>query len=79
MVVWSLRNVRKKLRNKRILTYIFLSSRISIIMFSFIDSKVKENANGARTFLEIVKVRFGTGAHVMFLVSFLFMFETSHH
>ena len=42
---------------------------VQIIFFSVIASKVKENANGARTFLEIVKERFGTSAHLMFLVS----------
>lgn len=39
------------------------------MFFSVVASKVKENANGARTFLEIVKVRFGTSAHLLFLVS----------
>ena len=42
---------------------------VEIIFFSVIASKVKENANGARTFLEIVKARFGSAAHLMFLVS----------
>ncbi|KLO07914.1 solute symporter family transporter [Schizopora paradoxa] len=45
---------------------------VEIIFFSVIASKVKENANGARTFLEIVKVRFGSGAHLMFLFYALF-------
>ncbi|OJT07009.1 Urea active transporter [Trametes pubescens] len=31
-----------------------------------VAAKVKMNANGAHTFLEIVKARFGTGAHLMF-------------
>ncbi|KAL5501336.1 hypothetical protein ACEPAH_8596 [Sanghuangporus vaninii] len=39
----------------------------SIILFSVIASKVKENANGARTFLEIVRARYGTPAHILFL------------
>ncbi|KAL5512651.1 hypothetical protein ACEPAG_2917 [Sanghuangporus baumii] len=45
---------------------------VSIIIFSIIASKVKENANGARTFLEIVRARFGTSAHIMFLAYALF-------
>ncbi|KAH8118812.1 solute symporter family transporter [Phellopilus nigrolimitatus] len=45
---------------------------VEIIFFSVIASKVKENANGARTFLEIVKARFGTPAHLMFLFYALF-------
>jgi len=45
---------------------------VEIIFFSVIASKVKENANGARTFLEIVKARFGTSAHLMFLFYALF-------
>lgn len=31
-----------------------------------VAAKVKMNANGAHTFLEIVKARFGTGAHLLF-------------
>lgn len=42
------------------------------MFFSVVASKVKENANGARTFLEIVKARFGTSAHLLFLVSITF-------
>lgn len=41
---------------------------VQIIFFTVIASKVKENANGARTFLEIVKARFGMSAHIMFTV-----------
>lgn len=70
LVVWSLRNVG---------SFMFMSPykntdwicSVEIIFFSVIASKVKENANGARTFLEIVKVRFGSGAHLMFLVQLL--------
>lgn len=52
------------------LGYRYLRPRsIQIIFFSVIASKVKENANGARTFLEIVKARFGTSVHIMFTVS----------
>lgn len=50
----------------------------SIIVFSVIASKVKENANGARTFLEIVRARFGTPAHVMFLVSTIWNVHVSY-
>ena len=35
-------------------------------MFGMVAAKVKMNANGAHTFLEIVKARFGTGAHLLF-------------
>lgn len=35
-------------------------------MFGMVASKVKANANGAHTFLEIAKVRFGTGVHLLF-------------
>ncbi|KAI5121046.1 hypothetical protein M0805_008622 [Coniferiporia weirii] len=45
---------------------------VEIVFFSVIATKVKENANGARTFLEIVKARFGTPAHLMFLFYALF-------
>lgn len=46
-----------------------LSDSVQLMFFSVVASKVKENANGARTFLEIVKARFGTSAHLLFLVS----------
>lgn len=39
---------------------------IQVAMFGMVASKVKQNANGAHTFLEIVKTRFGTSAHVLF-------------
>ncbi|EKM51513.1 uncharacterized protein PHACADRAFT_212160 [Phanerochaete carnosa HHB-10118-sp] len=45
---------------------------VSIIFFSVIASAVKRNANGARTFLEIVRARFGTPAHLMFLFYAIF-------
>ncbi|GJE97151.1 solute symporter family transporter [Phanerochaete sordida] len=45
---------------------------VSIVFFSVIASAVKRNANGARTFLEIVKARFGTPAHLMFLFYAIF-------
>lgn len=35
-------------------------------MFGMVASKVKMNANGAHTFLEIVKARFGTAGHILF-------------
>ncbi|KAF8488082.1 Na+/solute symporter [Gautieria morchelliformis] len=34
--------------------------------FTMVAAKIKMNANGAHTFLEIVKVRFGTSAHILF-------------
>ncbi|KAI0742221.1 Na+/solute symporter [Daedaleopsis nitida] len=39
---------------------------IQLAIFAMVAAKVKMNANGAHTFLEIVKVRFGTGAHILF-------------
>ncbi|VDB88654.1 unnamed protein product [Peniophora sp. CBMAI 1063] len=39
---------------------------IQLAMFGMCAAKVKMNANGAHTFLEIVKARFGTGAHLLF-------------
>jgi len=39
---------------------------IQLAFFAMVAAKVKINANGAHTFLEIVKVRFGTGAHLLF-------------
>ncbi|TFK37572.1 solute symporter family transporter [Crucibulum laeve] len=39
---------------------------IQLAIFGMVAAKVKMNANGAHTFLEIVKVRFGTGPHVLF-------------
>ncbi|KAH8093139.1 Na+/solute symporter [Cristinia sonorae] len=39
---------------------------IQLAFFAIVASKVKMNANGAHTFLEIVKARFGTGAHLLF-------------
>ncbi|KAG0704551.1 putative urea transporter [Suillus ampliporus] len=41
---------------------------IQVAMFGMVAAKVKMNANGAHTFLEIVKVRFGTTAHIVFTV-----------
>ncbi|RDX48959.1 Na+/solute symporter [Lentinus brumalis] len=39
---------------------------IQLAIFAMVAAKVKMNANGAHTFLEIAKVRFGTGAHLLF-------------
>ncbi|GJJ10478.1 hypothetical protein Clacol_004704 [Clathrus columnatus] len=39
---------------------------IQLSIFTMIAAKIKMNANGAHTFLEIVKVRFGTSAHLLF-------------
>ncbi|KJA22107.1 hypothetical protein HYPSUDRAFT_139584 [Hypholoma sublateritium FD-334 SS-4] len=39
---------------------------IQLAIFGMVAAKVKMNANGAHTFLEIVKVRFGTGPHLLF-------------
>ncbi|KAJ2992755.1 hypothetical protein NUW54_g7859 [Trametes sanguinea] len=39
---------------------------IQLAFFAMVAAKVKMNANGAHTFLEIVKARFGTGAHLLF-------------
>ncbi|KAH0833962.1 Na+/solute symporter [Lanmaoa asiatica] len=39
---------------------------IQVCMFGMVASKVKMNANGAHTFLEIVKARFGTAVHILF-------------
>ncbi|CAL1697446.1 unnamed protein product [Somion occarium] len=39
---------------------------IQLAFFAMIAAKIKMNANGAHTFLEIVKVRFGTAAHLLF-------------
>ncbi|EMD32761.1 hypothetical protein CERSUDRAFT_143319 [Gelatoporia subvermispora B] len=39
---------------------------IQLAFFAMVAAKVKMNANGAHTFLEIAKVRFGTGAHLLF-------------
>ncbi|KAG8215271.1 Na+/solute symporter [Butyriboletus roseoflavus] len=41
---------------------------IQVCMFGMVASKVKMNANGAHTFLEIVKARFGTAGHVLFTI-----------
>ncbi|KAG1816541.1 putative urea transporter [Suillus subaureus] len=41
---------------------------IQVAMFGMVAAKVKMNANGAHTFLEIVKVRFGTAAHIVFTI-----------
>ncbi|CCL99827.1 uncharacterized protein FIBRA_01851 [Fibroporia radiculosa] len=39
---------------------------IQLAFFAMVAAKVKMNANGAHTFLEIAKVRFGTGVHLLF-------------
>lgn len=39
---------------------------IQLAFFAMVAAKVKMNANGAHTFLEIVRARFGTGAHLLF-------------
>ncbi|KAJ7583799.1 Na+/solute symporter [Mycena floridula] len=39
---------------------------IQLAIFGMVAAKVKMNANGAHTFLEIVRVRFGTGPHLLF-------------
>ncbi|EPS92763.1 hypothetical protein FOMPIDRAFT_1137344 [Fomitopsis schrenkii] len=39
---------------------------IQLAFFAMVAAKVKMNANGAHTFLEIAKARFGTGVHLLF-------------
>ncbi|KAF9074610.1 solute symporter family transporter [Rhodocollybia butyracea] len=39
---------------------------IQLAIFAMVAAQVKLKANGAHTFLEIVQVRFGTGAHILF-------------
>ncbi|KIK64951.1 hypothetical protein GYMLUDRAFT_980164 [Collybiopsis luxurians FD-317 M1] len=39
---------------------------IQLAFFGMVAAKVKMNANGAHTFLEIVQVRFGRGPHLLF-------------
>jgi len=39
---------------------------IQLAIFGMVAAKVKMNANGAHTFLEIVQVRFGKSAHMLF-------------
>ncbi|KAF9040078.1 solute symporter family transporter [Panaeolus papilionaceus] len=39
---------------------------IQLAIFGMVAAKVKMNANGAHTFLEIVQVRFGRGPHILF-------------
>ncbi|KAH9837660.1 Na+/solute symporter [Rhodofomes roseus] len=39
---------------------------IQLAFFAMVAAKVKMNANGAHTFLEIAKIRFGTGVHLLF-------------
>ncbi|EPQ55634.1 Na+/solute symporter [Gloeophyllum trabeum ATCC 11539] len=39
---------------------------IQVAFFGMVAAKVKMNANGAHTFLEIVKARFGAPAHILF-------------
>ncbi|KAI0071512.1 Na+/solute symporter [Panus rudis PR-1116 ss-1] len=41
---------------------------IQLAFFAIVAAKVKMNANGAHTFLEIIKARFGTAAHLLFTV-----------
>jgi len=41
---------------------------IQLAFFAMVAAKVKMNANGAHTFLEIAKARFGTGVHLLFTV-----------
>ncbi|KII84041.1 hypothetical protein PLICRDRAFT_179725 [Plicaturopsis crispa FD-325 SS-3] len=40
---------------------------IQVAMFGMVAAKVKMNANGAHTFLEIAQARFGTGVHLLFM------------
>ncbi|KAN0080088.1 hypothetical protein V8E55_009654 [Tylopilus felleus] len=42
------------------------ASADGVCMFGMVASKVKMNANGALTFLEMVKARFGTAGHSLF-------------
>lgn len=70
MVVCSIWNVSATSLSSSIylVLTVFATKSVQIIFFSVVASKVKENANGARTFLEVVKVRFGKSTHLMFLV-----------
>ena len=39
---------------------------VQVAMFAMVAAKVKQNANGATTFLQIVKARYGTATHLLF-------------
>ena len=41
---------------------------VQILMFSILACKVKQNAPRCHTYLEIVKARYGTVAHLVFMV-----------
>ncbi|CAD6582189.1 MAG: hypothetical protein CYPHOPRED_001864 [Cyphobasidiales sp. Tagirdzhanova-0007] len=43
-----------------------MAGALQIFGFSFVAQRVKQNANGAHTFLEIVKERFGVVAHIIY-------------
>jgi Na+/proline symporter len=47
---------------------------VQILMFSILACKVKQNAPRCHTFLEIIKARYGTVAHLVFM---LFAFVTN--
>ncbi|KAF8589125.1 putative urea transporter [Ramaria rubella] len=47
-------------------TWYGVGGTIQLSIFTMVAAKIKMNANGAHTFLEIVKVRFGTIAHLLF-------------
>ncbi len=40
---------------------------VQVLLFAMLAVKVKQNANGARTWLEIVRARYGTTAHIIYL------------
>ena len=47
---------------------------VQILMFSILACKVKQNAPRCHTYLEIIKVRYGTVAHLVFM---MFAFVTN--
>ncbi|KAH7014181.1 uncharacterized protein B0I36DRAFT_369170 [Microdochium trichocladiopsis] len=44
---------------------------IEIAAFAFVSSKIKANANGASTYLQVAKVRFGTIGHLAYMFAAL--------
>ncbi|CDO71338.1 hypothetical protein BN946_scf184908.g96 [Trametes cinnabarina] len=57
---------RRSRTNHLVLRWYGVGGTIQLAFFAIVAAKVKMNANGAHTFLEIVKTRFGTGAHLLF-------------
>ncbi len=52
----------------KLATVFFVGATIQIVLFSILSIMLKTRAPGAKTFLQVIKARFGAKTHIVFCV-----------